>query len=113
MAARAARPYRKADAGLVVKVRLTPKSTRDEVGDIALHGDTPALRARVCAAPEKGRANAALEKLVARWLGVPPSRVNVTSGAKSRTKSLTIAGDADRLAKAFDVAVAGNGEPAG
>lgn len=102
MPARASRPYRKAGGGLVVRVRLTPKSASDEVGGIDIYADTPVLKARVRAAPEKGRANAALEKLVAGWLGVPRSTVRVTAGATARIKSVAIAGDADALAAAIE-----------
>lgn len=94
-------------------IRLTPKSARDEVGEAGRYGDTPVLKARVRAAPEKGRANAALEKLVAAWLDVPRSGVSVTGGATSRIKSLTIAGHADALAATFEALVAGDDEPAG
>lgn len=110
MSARAARPYRKASTGLIVKMRLTPKSARDEVGEVGLHGDTPVLKARVRAAPEKGKANAALEKLVAGWLGVPRSSVGVIGGATSRIKSLTISGDADALAATFEARAATGSE---
>jgi uncharacterized protein YggU (UPF0235/DUF167 family) len=52
-----------------------------------------ALQARVRAVPAEGEANAAVEKLIARWLDVPKSTVRVTAGAKSRIKSLTISGE--------------------
>lgn len=56
-----------------------------------------ALAARVRAAPEKGSANAALERLVADWLGVPRTSVSVEAGGKSRVKSLRLSGDARAL----------------
>jgi uncharacterized protein YggU (UPF0235/DUF167 family) len=57
------------------------------------------LKARVRALPEQGRANAALERLIAGWLKVPPSCVSVSQGGKSRTKQVLIEGDADALAR--------------
>ena len=51
------------------------------------------------AIPEAGRANAALETLIARWLGVPPSTVNVAHGGKSRLKQVAVAGDAEALSR--------------
>jgi uncharacterized protein YggU (UPF0235/DUF167 family) len=42
-----------------------------------------------------GRANAAVERAVAAWLGVAPSRVTLVRGAGSRTKQLAIAGLGD------------------
>ena len=55
------------------------------------------LKARVRAIPEAGRANAAPEALIARWLGVPPSTVGVAHGGKSRLKQ--VRGDADALSR--------------
>jgi uncharacterized protein YggU (UPF0235/DUF167 family) len=52
----------------------------------------------VRALPEDGRANQALEKLIAGWLKVPPSSVSVAQGGKSRMKQVLIEGDADTLA---------------
>ena len=45
------------------------------------------------AAPEAGKANAALARLVARWLDLPRSAVAVASGGTSRIKTLAIAAD--------------------
>ena len=45
------------------------------------------------------KANAALEKLIAARLRVPPSRVTVTQGSASRMKQVLIEGDADALAR--------------
>jgi uncharacterized protein YggU (UPF0235/DUF167 family) len=60
------------------------------------------LKARVRAAPEKGLANAALEKLVAGALGVPKSAVTVVAGGTSRTKVVKVAGDPARLGPAME-----------
>ena len=49
------------------------------------------------AMPEAGRANAALEKLIAHWLSVPPSMVSVAHGGKSRMKQVAVEGDAEAL----------------
>ena len=55
------------------------------------------MKARVRAIPENGEANAALERLVAGWLGVGKSAVAVTAGGKSRIKTVTVSGDATRI----------------
>lgn len=47
----------------------------------------------VRALPEKGRANKALEALIAKTLGVAKREVRVASGAKSRYKSVMVTGD--------------------
>jgi uncharacterized protein YggU (UPF0235/DUF167 family) len=50
------------------------------------------LRVRVTAAPERGKANAAVESIVADALGLPKSAVRVVSGKTSARKVLAIEG---------------------
>jgi uncharacterized protein YggU (UPF0235/DUF167 family) len=76
---------------------LTPKSAQDEVKGVESFDGAPVLVARVRALPEARRANQALEKLIAKWLGVPPSTVSVAHGGKSRLKQVKVEGAADRL----------------
>ncbi len=96
---------RKAD-GIVLHVRLTPKSSAARVGGVEDHGGKPVLKAYVTSPPEDGKANAALMALVADWLGVPKSTVAVTSGQKSRLKSVTVAGDAQELLNKLAIVLA-------
>lgn len=42
------------------------------------------------ALPQDGEANTALIALVAKWLGVPKSSVELVSGGKSRIKTLAL-----------------------
>lgn len=84
--------------GLLVRVRLSPKASRDGIDGLETTAEGPALKARVRAVPQDGLANAAVAKLVAEWLGVPKSAVVVVAGGKSRVKTLAIAGDAEVLA---------------
>lgn len=101
-------PWRAVATGIELRVRLTPKSAHDRVEGIEQTADGPALKARVRAVPEDGKANAALEALVAEWLGVAKRSVTVTSGSKSRVKSLTITGaPSDLAAKAADALAGG------
>ena len=80
-------------------MRLTPKSSRDAIDGAASAADGSAhLRARVRAVPEKGKANDALERLLAGLLGVSVGAVSVAAGATSRLKTVRIAGDTDTLA---------------
>lgn len=78
--------------GLRVRIRLTPKSSRDEISGLEETSEGPALKARVRAVPEDGKANGAIVETLAKWLGVPKSRVSLTAGAKSRIKTLHVAG---------------------
>lgn len=84
---------RKTPTGLIVAVRLTPKSARDAVEGIEEFDGQTVLKARVRALPEDGRANAALEKLIAKWLGLPQSAVEVVQGSKSRLKQVAVNGN--------------------
>jgi uncharacterized protein len=88
-------------------VRLTPKSSRDAVTGLTAVAGGQALSARVRAAPEKGAANDALERLVADWLGVPRMSVAVEAGGKSRVKSVSVSGDTSVLEHRIVAAVAG------
>jgi len=90
-------PWRAGSGCVIVRVRVTPKSSIEGVGGVAPSAEGMALQARVRAVPAEGEANAAVEKLIARWLDVPKSTVRVTAGGKSRIKSLTISGDTVRL----------------
>jgi uncharacterized protein YggU (UPF0235/DUF167 family) len=83
--------------GIKVHVRLTPKSGHDGVEGIQDTAQGPALKVRVRAIAEDGQANTATCKVVADWLGVPKSRVEVAAGGRSRIKMLAIAGDAAEL----------------
>ena len=55
------------------------------------------LKGRVRAAPESGKANAALIELIAKVLGVSRSSVAITGGEKARLKTIAIAGDTSAL----------------
>jgi uncharacterized protein (TIGR00251 family) len=83
--------------GMMLNVRLTPKASRDEVTGLTKFGGEAVLTARVRAAPESGRANQALERLIADWVGVPPSLVSVERGGKSRLKQVKVEGEPDQL----------------
>jgi uncharacterized protein YggU (UPF0235/DUF167 family) len=97
------RPWAVAAGGVTLAVRLTPKGGRDAIDGIEKRGDGQCvLKARVRAAPSEGEANAALIKLVARALGVPPRDVSLTAGATARIKRLAIAGDGPTLAAALE-----------
>jgi uncharacterized protein (TIGR00251 family) len=71
-----------------VTVRLTPRGGRNAID--GWEGDL--LRVRVTAAPVDGAANGALLRLLAKALGVAPSRLALVSGAQSRTKTIAIDG---------------------
>jgi uncharacterized protein len=70
-----------------LKVKVTPKAGRCEIQGFLADGT---LKARVRAAPERGKANAELCELVARGLGLKPAQVTVLSGAASPQKTILL-----------------------
>lgn len=86
----------RADA-VLLSVRLTPKASADAVIGIEDGPDGPVLKAKVRAIPDKGKANKALIKLMAGWLKVPQSSLSLSSGSKSRFKTVEISGDPEEL----------------
>jgi len=71
-----------------IKVRVTPRSSRNEV----IGFQDGLLSVRVTAPPVEGAANTAIIKLLANHLGVPKSRISLAAGAKGREKTFEIDG---------------------
>jgi uncharacterized protein (TIGR00251 family) len=86
---------------VTLRVRVQPRASRD-----AIAGERAgALLVRLTAPPVEGAANAALLRLVARALGVPPSSIEILRGATGRDKLLRIAGvAADAVARLVETA---------
>ena len=86
--------------GVYLEIKVQTKASRAGLGPAGADG----LKVAVNEAPEKGRANAAVAKLVAEALRVAPSRVEVVAGGKSRRKRLLIRGvRAEELRKAMGI----------
>ncbi len=71
-----------------ISVRLQPRGRSDEL--VGLRDGV--LIARVTAPPVDGRANEAVCRLLAKALGVRPSRVAIVRGERARDKVLTVDG---------------------
>lgn len=71
-----------------ITVRLTPRGGRNAID--GWDGDT--LRVRVASAPVDGKANEALLRVLAKALGVAPSRLTLISGVQSRVKTIDVDG---------------------
>ena len=81
-------------------VRVQPKASADRIEDWAEDdAGRKFLKVRVRAVPEDGKANSAVQKLVAKWLGVPKSAVRVVTGGKTRLKGLEIDGPPELAAR--------------
>lgn len=90
-------PWRRAKDGLLLAVRVSPKASRDGIDGMTGTAQGPALQVRVRAVPSEGEANAAVAAVIAKWLGVPASKVGVSRGQKSRVKTLQIGGEPGAL----------------
>ena len=89
--------------GVMVTVRLTPKGGRDAIeGYETLADGRTVLKVRVRAAPHEGEANAALGRVLAKALAVPPRDVEIIGGHTSRIKRVKISGDAAALTLALE-----------
>jgi uncharacterized protein (TIGR00251 family) len=75
-------------ADTLLKVRVQPGSSRDEVRGMR----DGALVVRVMASPVDGKANKAACKLLAELCGIPPSHVEVVRGASAREKVIRLGG---------------------
>jgi hypothetical protein len=77
-------------------VRVQPGASADRVeGRGTDDAGRVFVKLRVRARPEGGAANAAVESVVAKALGVPKSAVKVVTGGKTRIKGLQIDGPPD------------------
>lgn len=70
-----------------LEVKVIPKSGRSE---IKMHGSS--LKVWLKSAPEKGRANEELRRILAIFLKIPVSAIAVAVGATSRKKLVDIEG---------------------
>ena len=77
--------------GATIRLPVTPNAKRDEIDSVAAIGDDAlALRIRVTAPPEEGRANKAVIALLAKRTGLPRTAFTLLKGAASRTKTILI-----------------------
>jgi uncharacterized protein (TIGR00251 family) len=72
----------------VFHVRVSPGASKEKV--IGEHGG--ALKVSVTAPPEKGKANTALLKLLAKVIGVNRQDLSIISGETGRTKRILLEG---------------------
>ena len=82
-----------------LNVKVVPGSSRDQI--VGWLGD--ALKIKVMAPPEKGRANQAVVDLLATKLGISTDDIEVVSGHSSPSKVIVITGmDDEAIKKEFE-----------
>jgi uncharacterized protein (TIGR00251 family) len=84
--------------GVRLAVRVTPRAARSAVQGIETDASGESyLAVRLAAAPEAGKANAALIRLLAKRWRLTPSDFRLVAGATARRKVLHIQGPPARL----------------
>jgi uncharacterized protein len=71
---------------MLLQVKVVPGAANDEI--VGPYGD--GLKLRVTAAPEKGKANEAVVRLLAAHFGVKPAQIRIVSGHGSPHKRVDI-----------------------
>src|SRR5260370_38934720 len=79
---------RETKEGLLLTVRVTPRSARDEI--VGTHGD--ALKIRLNAPPVDGKANGRLMRFLGERLGVALSRIQIVRGQTARENQSLMTG---------------------
>jgi len=72
---------------VVFDVKAVPRAARSEVVGVTTDG---AMKVRVAAVPDKGKANEELRAVLAEWFNVPKSNVEVLLGETSQRKRLRV-----------------------
>jgi uncharacterized protein (TIGR00251 family) len=91
-------PFRVSPSGVRVRLKVAPKAKRNQFGGLLDEADGgKALKVAVTAAPEDGKANAAVIGLLAQEWGVAKSAISVVSGATDRRKVVEIRGPSQEL----------------
>ena len=86
--------FRLAKGGWLVSVRVTPKSSCDEVTGIHAASDgAVSLAVKVTAPPDKGKANKAVIEALAKASGLPKSDFSIVAGETDRNKTLLVTGN--------------------
>lgn len=85
-------------AGIRLRLKVAPKAKRNEIGGWLDEPDgSRMLKIAVTAAPEDGKANAAVIALLAKEWGVAKSAISVVAGATDRRKIVEIRGQSAEL----------------
>ncbi|MBI4600985.1 MAG: DUF167 domain-containing protein [Planctomycetes bacterium] len=79
---------RSVPGGVQIKVRAAPGASRERVAGV----HAGALKVSVQAPPERGRANEAVARVLARSLGLRASQVSLRAGEASRDKWYALEG---------------------
>lgn len=88
MARRCLPPISPTATGVLLRFRVQPRASREEVAGVT----ADAIRLRLRAPPVNGAANEGLIRFLAASLNVPRSAVELVSGRSGRTKLVAVTG---------------------
>lgn len=84
----------------MVSIRVSPRAARERIGEVVAGADGGRMiKLSVTAAPERGKANEAAIRLLAKAWRVPKSSLSVVSGATVRRKTIHVAGEPEDLVR--------------
>lgn len=71
---------------MILSVKVTPRASKNEIIEV----DSATYKVKITMAPEKGRANEQLIKLLSSYLKIPKSNITISRGTSSRHKLVEI-----------------------
>lgn len=74
--------------GLYIRVRLAPRSSRDQIEGV----QAGSLKIKLTAPPVEGEANKALIEFLSKLIGIRKSNLSIDAGMKSREKRVKVEG---------------------
>lgn len=84
--------------GLVFSIRVSSKSKRNAIGGIIADNDSKLrLKIYTTSAPENGKANSAILKLLSQAWNLNKNQIKIIHGLKQRDKILFLKGDPNSL----------------
>lgn len=89
-------PFSPIGEGVIVDIKLTPKSSKNEIKEFKRYADGFVyVRVSVTSPPENNKANKALIRLLKKvW---KPNNVEILSGEKSRQKKILLKGNSGTI----------------
>jgi uncharacterized protein (TIGR00251 family) len=79
-------PFREESGRRLLDIKVSPGASKNEILDVR----EGRLRVKIAAAPEDGKANAALVSFLAETLGLAKKEISIIRGEKSRLKTAAI-----------------------
>lgn len=86
-------------------IRVTPKASKNYIGDIVEVNGEPSLKVYVTEVPENGKANEAVLKLLSKELSVSKSSLEIAFGATDRNKKIRISLPFEEVSQKLQVAL--------